>query len=227
MGSISKSNFDFLNKLAKNNNREWFTENKALYESNRADIVGFADEVLKLLNEHDDIETISGKKALYRVYRDVRFSKDKTPYKTNYSASFSRSTKLLRGGYYIHIEPGNSFLGGGFWGPSSADLKLVRNNILEFGNELKEIISSESFINNFGSLAGSQLKTAPKGFDKNHKQIELLRYKQFLAVKKFTDEEVLSKDFTSIVNEGFAAMRPFFDYMSEALTTNADGESLY
>lgn len=227
MGSISKSNFDFLNKLAKNNNREWFTENKALYESNRADIVGFADEVLKLLNEHDDIETISGKKALYRVYRDVRFSKDKTPHKTNYSASFSRSTKLLRGGYYIHIEPGNSFLGGGFWGPSSADLKLVRNNILEFGNELKEIISSESFINNFGSLAGSQLKTAPKGFDKNHKQIELLRYKQFLAVKKFTDEEVLSKDFTSIVNEGFAAMRPFFDYMSEALTTNADGESLY
>lgn len=227
MGSISKSNFDFLNKLAKNNNREWFTENKALYESNRADIVGFADEVLKLLNEHDDIETISGKKALYRVYRDVRFSKDKTPYKTNYSASFSRSTKLLRGGYYIHIEPGNSFLGGGFWGPSSADLKLVRNNILEFGNELKEITSSESFINNFGSLAGSQLKTAPKGFDKNHKQIELLRYKQFLAVKKFTDEEVLSKDFASIVNEGFAAMRPFFDYMSEALTTNADGESLY
>lgn len=227
MGSISKSNFDFLNKLSKNNNREWFMENKSLYESNRADIVGFADDVLELLKTHDNIETVSGKKALYRVYRDVRFSKDKTPYKTNYSASFSRATKLLRGGYYIHLEPGNSFLGGGFWGPSSSDLKLVRNNILEFGDELKDIITSDEFVSNFGSLEGSQLKTAPKGFDKNHKQIELLRYKQFLAVKRFTDEEVLSKDFSINVNKGFAAMRPFFDYMSEALTTNSDGESLY
>lgn len=227
MASISKSNLDFLNKLAKNNNREWFTENKSLYESNRLDIIDFADDVLQRLKTHDNIDTVSGKKALYRVYRDVRFSKDKTPYKTNYSASFSRATKLLRGGYYIHIESGNSFLGGGFWGPSSSDLKLVRNNILEFGDELKEIISSDSFVNNFGALEGDQLKTAPKGFDKHHKQIELLRYKQFLAVKRFTDKEVLSKNFAEVVNDGFKAMRPFFDYMSEALTTNADGESLY
>ena len=227
MASISKSNFDFLNKLAKNNNREWFTENKALYETNREDVIDFADEVLKLLKTHDDIQTVSGKKALYRVYRDVRFSKDKTPYKTNYSASFSRATKLLRGGYYIHIEAGNSFLGGGFWGPSSSDLKLVRNNILEFGDELKDIITADDFVSNFGQLEGSQLKTAPKGFDKNHKQIELLRYKQFLAVKRFTDKEVLNKDFAEVVSDGFAAMRPFFDYMSEALTTNSDGESLY
>jgi uncharacterized protein (TIGR02453 family) len=227
MASISKSNFDFLKKLAKNNNREWFTENKELYESNRSDIIEFTDEVLELLKTHDNIDTVSGKKALFRVYRDVRFSKDKTPYKTNYSASFSRSTKLLRGGYYVHIESGNSFLGGGFWGPSSSDLKLVRNNILEFGDELKAIISSEEFVRNFGGLEGSQLKTSPKGFDKDHKQIELLRYKQFLAVKRFTDEEVMSEDFANKVNDGFVAMRPFFDYMSEALTTNSDGESLY
>lgn len=227
MATIKKTNFDFLKKLTKNNNREWFTENKGLYEVNREEVIKFADEVLVLLNKHDNIETVSGKKALFRIYRDVRFSKDKTPYKTNYSASFTRATKLLRGGYYLHLEPGNSFIGGGFWGPSSADLKLIRNNILEFGDELKAIIISKEFVSNFGELEGDKLKTAPKGFDKNHKQIELLRYKQFLAVKRFSDEEVLGKDFSLKVSNGFAAMRPFFDYMSEALTTNADGESLY
>jgi len=227
MASISKSNFDFLNKLAKNNNREWFTENKALYESNREDVISFVDEVLELLNTHDNIETVSGKKALFRIYRDVRFSKDKTPYKINYSASFSRATKLLRGGYYLHIQPGNSFLGGGFWSPSSPDMKLIRNNFLEFGDEFKNIINAKEFVDNFGSIEGEQLKTGPKGFDKNHKQIELLKYKQFLAVKRFTDKEVLSEDFAKIVNEGFQAMRPFFDYMSEALTTDSNGESLY
>ena len=227
MASISKSNFDFLKKLAKNNNRDWFTENKSLYESNREDIIAFADRVLELLNSHDVIETVSGKKSLYRIYRDVRFSKDKTPYKINYSASFSRATKLLRGGYYLHIQPGNSFLGGGFWSPSSSDIKLIRNNFLEFGDEFQEIISSKKFSDNFGGIEGEQLKTGPKGFDKSHKHIELLKYKQFLAVKRFTDKEVLSKDFAIKVNEGFVAMRPFFDYMSEALTTDSNGEQLY
>jgi len=227
MAQITKSNFDFLKTLAKNNNREWFTENKSSYEKNRADLVEFSDELLELLKTHDDIDTISGKKALYRIYRDVRFSKDKTPYKTHYSMSFSRATKLLRGGYFLSIEPGNSFLGGGFWGPSSSDLKLIRTNILEFGDELTKILHSKQFATNFGAMEGEQLKTSPKGFDKEHKQIKLLRYKQFLAVKKFTDKEVLSKDFAQIVNEGFKAMRPFFDYMSEALTTDANGVPLY
>jgi len=227
MATISKSNLDFLKTLEKNNNREWFIENKPSYESNRANVIHFADEILELLNSHDNIETVSGKKALYRIYRDVRFSKDKTPYKTNYSAGFSRATKLLRGSYYLHIQSGNSFLGGGFWNPSSPDMKLIRNNFLEFGDEFKAIISAEDFVNNFGEIQGDQLKTGPKGFDKNHKQIELLKYKQFLAVKKFTDKEVLSKDFAKIVNEGFLVMRPFFDYMSEALTTDANGEPLY
>ncbi len=227
MASISKSNLEFLKALEKNNNREWFIENKTIYESNRNDIISFADEVLQLLNTHDNIETVSGKKALFRIYRDVRFSKDKTPYKINYSVSFSRATTLLRGSYYLHIQPGNSFLGGGFWSPSSSDMKLIRNNFLEFGDEFQGIISSKNFVDNFGSIEGEQLKTGPKGFDKSHKQIELLKYKQFLAVKKFTDKEVLSKDFSKMVNEGFLAMRPFFDYMSEALTTDANGEPLY
>lgn len=223
MASVTKENLSFLKELRKNNDRDWFTENKESYTENRENIVLFADDLLGKMKQHDNIETVSGKKSLHRIYRDIRFSKDKTPYKTVWSGSFKRGTNLLRGGYYFHIEPGNSFLGGGFWGPSSSDLKLIRNNILDYGDELKKIINSS----NFEKLEGSQLKTSPKGFDKEHEHIDLLRYKQFLLVKRFTDEEVLSKGFSDALNDGFKAMRPFFDYMSEALTTDANGESLY
>jgi len=224
MKTLNKQNLDFLKELKQNNNRDWFLENKSTYEKNREEVAEFADEVLKLLNQHDQIETVSGKKSLYRIYRDVRFSKDKTPYKTHWASYFKRATKLLRGGYYLHIEPNNSFVGGGFWSPNPKDLKRIRTNILEFGDELEAIINSKDFKSHFGTLQGEQLKVAPKGFDKNHKYIELLRYKQFLLVKNFTDKEVQSKDFAKQVNETFKAMRPFFDFMSEALTTDENGE---
>ncbi len=224
MATIKKENIDFIKALKKNNNRDWFLEHKAEYESNRENIIQFADELLQLLNQHDQIETPTGKKALYRIYRDIRFSKDKTPYKTQWSGSFSRATKLLRGGYYFHIEPNNSFIGGGFWNPNPKDLKRIRATILEFGDELRTIIKSEEFCSHFGELQGEQLKTAPKGFDKEHPQIDLLRYKQFLVMKRFSDKEVLQSDFANKVNETFKAMRPFFNYMSEALTTDQNGE---
>jgi len=226
MTNIKKSSIDFVEKLKKNNNREWFADHKSEYEQNRENLIEFADELLLKLKQHDNIETVSGKKSIYRIYRDIRFSKDKTPYKTYWSGSFKRATKLLRGGYYYHIESNNSFLGGGFWGPSSADLKLIRQNILIYGDELKKIINSKEFVNTFGKLEGDQLKTAPKGFDKNHKHIDLLRYKQFLLIKKFSNKDMLSPDFKDKLNDGFKAMRPFFDFMSEALTTDANGELL-
>lgn len=224
MKTLNKQNLDFLKELKQNNNRDWFLENKSTYEKNREAVVEFADEVLTLLNQHDQIETVSGKKSLYRIYRDVRFSKDKTPYKTHWASYFKRATKLLRGGYYLHIEPNNSFVGGGFWNPNPKDLKRIRTNILEFGEELEDIINSKDFRSNFGILKGEQLKVAPKGFDKNHKYIELLRYKQFLLSRNFTDKEVLSPNFAEQVNNSFKAMRPFFNYMSEALTTDENGE---
>ncbi|HIP35835.1 MAG TPA: DUF2461 domain-containing protein [Crocinitomix sp.] len=224
MSTLNKQNLIFLKDLKKNNNRDWFSANKHLYEQNRNDIIHFADDVLKRLNQHDNIETVSGKKSVYRIYRDVRFSKDKTPYKIHWGGYYKRATKLLRGGYYFHIEPKLSFVGGGFWNPNSKDLKKIRTNILEFGDELLQIINSKEFKTNFGELKGKKLKTAPKGFDKNHKYIDLLRYKQFLLVKPFTDEEVLSKDFALMIDNTFKAMRPFFNFMSEALTTNENGE---
>ncbi|MDX1350563.1 MAG: DUF2461 domain-containing protein [Putridiphycobacter sp.] len=224
MPLIKQSNIDFMVELSENNNREWFADRKKQYESERENIIAFADELLKKMQVHDNIETPSGKKSLFRIYRDVRFSKNKAPYKTHWSGSFKRATKLLRGGYYFHIEPGNSFIGGGFWGPEPKDLKKMRYNIAEFETEFRAILADKQFIKQFGELEGEQLKTAPKGIDKAHPAIDLLRYKQYLLSRRFTDQEVLNDNFVNEVNNCFKAMRPFFDFMSEALTTDENGE---
>lgn len=178
------------------------------------------------MNTHDVIETVSGKKSLYRIYRDTRFSTDKTPYKTHWSGSFKRAGKQRRGGYYFHIEPGNSFVAGGFFGPSPQDLKLIRENIAFDALNLREIINDKNFISSFGNLNGEQLKTAPKGFDADHPDIDLLRYKQFLLISRFSDAEVLSENFLDKCNQAFKNMRPFFDHMSQILTTDANGLDL-
>lgn len=225
MKRIQSSTLKFINDLKQNNDRDWFAENKSLYESERNHFAEFAEDLLSLMREHDDIETISGKKSLFRIYRDVRFSKDKSPYKTHFSGSFKRATKLLRGGYYFHIEPnGNSFIGGGFWGPNKEDLARIREEIALDDSELRSIITDKKFVDYFGQLQGEQLKTAPKGYPKDHSAIDLLRYKQFLLMKPFSDDEILADDFCAKVNETFQAMRPFFDFMSEVLTTDSNGE---
>ena len=213
----------FLHTLKKNNNREWFNKHKATYERELAVIESFANALLKELNRHDVIETTSGKQSLHRIYRDIRFSNDKTPYKTNWSGNFKRATKYRRGGYYYHIEPGNSFIAGGFWGPNAQDLKRIRDEIAFDAAPLRKIITSRSFVATFGELKGEQLKTAPKGFDAHHEAIDLLRYKQFLLIRKFTDSEVMSERFLKEASQTYKNMRPFFDYMSEVLTTDVNG----
>ena len=223
---ILPSNIEFLKLLKKNNNRDWFNENKDRYTAELNNIVAFADALLAEMNKHDVIETPTGKKSLFRIYRDTRFSNDKTPYKTVFSGSFTRASKQRRGGYYFHIEPGNSFVGGGFWGPEPADLKRVRDELAHDAAPLRKILKSKSFVNTFGTLHGEQVKTTPKGFDAANPAIDLIRYKQYLVMKKFTDKEVLSDDFLKKVNEAFKNMRPFFDYMSEVLTTDVNGISI-
>lgn len=228
MAKIEKANLEFLKTLKANNNRDWFTENKSLYQQHHEATIAFADELLSEMNKHDNIETESGKKSLFRIYRDVRFSKDKSPYKTHWGGGFKRATNQLRGGYYFHIEPnGKSFVGGGFWAPNKEDLLRIREDIATDASELREILSHPDFVNTFGELGGEQLKTAPKGFDKDHPDVDLLRYKQFIFGANFSDKEVLSGDYLHTVNETFKKMRPFFDYMSEVLTTDANGTPLY
>ena len=220
---IPPSGFAFLKKLKKNNNREWFNAHKEEYLQELGTIEHFADQLLGLLNTHDEIETPSGKKSLYRIYRDTRFSSDKTPYKTHWSGSFRRATKYRRGGYYFHIEQGNTFVAGGFWGPVPADLKRIRENISFDAAPIRKILKSKSFVSMFGTLRGELLKTTPQGFDAKHEAIDLLRYKQFILKRPFTDEEVLDKGFLKEANLTFKAMRPFFDYMSEVLVTDSNG----
>lgn len=228
MTSITKQNFNFLKQLVAHNDRDWFSEHKDEYTLYHEQMISFADDLLGKMKQHDTIETADGKKSLYRIYRDVRFSKDKSPYKSNWSGGFKRATKHLRGGYYFHIEPGDrSFVGGGFWGPNKEDLQRIRENISLNPTELKDIISDPEFVKTFGELKGEQLKTSPKGFDKDDAAVELLRYKQFIISKSFSDHEVLQEDFSDKINDTFKKMRPFLDYMSEILTTDANGTPLF
>lgn len=227
MAQITKSNFKFLKDLKSNNDRDWFAENKSVYESHQANLVSFAEEMILKLKEHDNVDTPSGKKSVMRVYRDVRFSKDKSPYKTYTGMAFKRGTQLLRGGYYIHIEPGKNFVGGGFWGPNKDDLLKIRKGIETDEAEFRKIISSKEFKTVFGELRGDQLKTCPKGFDKESSAVDLLRYKQYLVMKEFTDVEVQSKNFLEEADNVFKAMRPFFDLMSYILTTDENGVPLF
>lgn len=223
---IEKDTFNFLKNLKENNNKDWFDANKSDYLKQQEVMISFADELLQRLNLHDVIETISGKKSLHRIYRDTRFSKEKIPYKNNWSGGFTRATKERRGGYYFHIEPGNTFVAGGFFGPNAEDLKRVRDDISRDSSELRAILKSKEFKNTFGELQGEQLKTTPKGFNADDKAIDLLRFKQFLLIKKFTDKEVLAPKFIDEVNATFKNMLPFFDYMSEVLTTDGNGNPL-
>lgn len=223
---IKKSTLEFLELLKNNNDRDWFQTNKPVYENAHQNAIAFADELLKNMNVHDNIETASGKASLFRIYADTRFSKDKAPYKTHFGMRFSRATTALRGGYYFHLEPGNSFMGGGFFSPSPEDLKRIREDIDFNHEEWNEILSQPEIAETFGELRGDQVKTAPKGFAKDHQAIELLRYKQFILRHNFSDKEVLAPDFAEKLSETFHALRPFFDYMSEVLTTDANGEPL-
>lgn len=221
--NIPVSSLDFLKLLKENNNRDWFNAHKDVFLTEQSYIEQFADALLSEMNVHDLIETPSGKKSLHRIYRDTRFSKEKIPYKNNWSGRFSRATKQLRGGYYFHIEPGNSFLAGGFFAPDADDLKRIREDISFDPTPLQTILKSKSFVDTFGALEGEKLKTTPKGFDADDAAIDLLRYKQFLLIRHFSDSEVTSADFLQKANQTFKNMRPFFDYMSLVLTTDGDG----
>lgn len=223
--TIKPSNFEFLKLIKKNNDRDWFNAHKERYLNELKNIEQFADALLIEMNKHDVIETVSGKKSLHRIYRDVRFSKDKTPYNSHWGGSFKRATKARRGSYYFHFAPGNSFVAGGFWGPEPADLKRIRDEFSYDAKNFRAILKNKNFVNTFGTLKGEQIKTTPKGFDADDNAIDLLRYKQFLLIKKFTDKEVLSADFLKTVNTTFKQMRPFLDYMSDVLTTDVNGIS--
>ncbi len=220
--TISPDTLQFLKDLAANNDRDWFAANKPRYQAAWEDMKNFVAAVDAEMSKFDVLE---GSK-LFRIYRDVRFSKDKSPYKSNLSAGFKRATAKRRGGFYLHIQPGESFVGGGFWAPNPADLRRIRDEFQLDAKPIRKIIASKNFQKYFGELQGEGVKTAPKGFSKDDPNIDLIRKKQFVVSRKFSDAEVLKPGFGKEVAQTFKAMLPYFDYMTEVLTTNLDGESL-
>jgi uncharacterized protein (TIGR02453 family) len=219
------STFKYLQDLQKNNHRDWFAAEKETYlkaQQNAKDV--FAVMLLNL-QKHDEIE----KSKMMRIYRDVRFSKDKTPYKTHFANSYARLGKELRGGYFLRIRPGASFLAGGFWEPSKEDLFRIRKEIELDASEIKGVLEDKNYKKYFGGKfeSFSELKTAPRGFDKEHPDVNLLRKKGFIASRSFSDAEVLAPNFAKEVDQSFKALRPFFNLFSDILTTNLNGESLF
>ena len=225
--AIDNSTLNFLKSLSKNNNREWFNKNKLSYLHAHENIIGFAEALLHQMRKHDNIETVSGKDSLMRIYRDTRFSKDKTPYKTYFGGGFRRATKKLRGGYYFQIGPGESLVAGGFFSPSPADLLRIRKEIDQNFTDWRKMSSAKPILKTFGEMKGEKLNTAPRGFSKDNPALESLRFKQFYFEKRFTDKEVLSDGFMKELDQTFKNLRIYFDYMSEVLTTDANGVTLF
>lgn len=214
--------FKFLTQLELNNNREWFSDNKQEFRAVETEIKIVYNTILEALNTHDNVDKVK----IFRIYRDVRFSKNKLPYKTHFGGSFHRVKPELRGGYYLQIQPGNkSFMAAGFWNPEPADLLRIRKEFETDASEIRAIIENPNLKNTWGELTGDEVKTAPKGFNRNDENIDLIRKKQFIFTKNFTDKDVLDPEFTTRVNAAFKTIPPYFDYMSSVLTTDLNGVS--
>ncbi|MAY21418.1 MAG: TIGR02453 family protein [Flavobacteriaceae bacterium] len=220
---IPPSVFSFLNRLKENNHRDWMQEHKKEYQANEKALKSFYAAIEKELNTTDQIEKVK----VFRINRDIRFSNDKTPYNIHRSASFSRAGAHRRGGYYLRIEPGNSLMAGGFFNPNPEDLQRIRKEFEMDAAPIRKILSNPQFKNAFqGFNQEYRVKTAPKGFSKDDPNIDLIRLKSFFVAHPFTDQEVLATNFKENLLHHYALLRPFFDYMSDVLTTDLNGVSL-
>ena len=220
---VLSSSVSFFKKLKKNNNREWFAENKPKFKELEKEIKAFGEELKDRLNEFDNVDRFK----LFRIYRDIRFSQDKTPFKTHFGLTWHRAKPLYRGGYYLHISPGKNFLACGFWDPNPNDLKRIRKELEYDAKEFRDIISSKEFSSVWGNLEGRELITAPRNFDKNHPNIDLIRKKQFIFSISYSDEEVCEPQFINKLENALKMVRPFTDYMSDVLTSDENGESIF
>jgi len=217
---ITKKTLQFLKDLKKNNSRDWFNSNKVRFEEAKAEFGQFTGELILQIAKFDPvIGDLEAKKCIFRIYRDTRFSKDKTPYKINFGAHLvaAKVRPHDRAGYYVHLEPGNIFLAGGAYLPPSPWLKAIRQEIHENGNEFKKILKSAGFKKYFGELEGEKLLTTPKDYSADHPFIELLKYKSFLAVHNVSDKDAQSENFLKYSAQAFKALKPFDDFLNRPL----------
>ncbi|MEE8334873.1 MAG: DUF2461 domain-containing protein [Candidatus Neomarinimicrobiota bacterium] len=216
---ITKDTFKFLKELKKNNNREWFRSNKAAFDSA---FENFYDLVAMLIHQISDFdESLFGlepKGCIFRIYRDVRFSKNKLPYKTWFGANLKGGGRKEPGpGYYFHLDPGNSFAGGGIWHPEKETLDKIRERLVEKPREFKKVVEAPSFKKNFGELGGEKLKVAPQGYAKDHAQIQWLRHKDLVALRSIPDQTILSPDIFEDSLEIFKNIYPLNKFISAAM----------
>ncbi len=219
---IQASTMEYLKKLRKNNNKEWFEKHRDAYTAARADFASFVQQVIDLHGkEHKEIANLLAKDCMYRINRDIRFSKDKTPYKTNFGAGINEGGKkaISTAGYYLSIKPGATFVGGGLWMPPSPDLQKVRQEIDYNYDAFQKIVQAPAFRKHFGKLSEDKeyiLSRPPKGYEADNPAIEHLKLKSYIAEWQVGDAEVLSKDFAKKVVKAFSALKPLIDFINEA-----------
>lgn len=217
---LQKSTIHFLEQIASNNNKPWFDEHRNEYLSVKADFEHLAADVLKGMGELDPVfKEINAKDCVMRIFRDVRFSKDKTPYKTNLGAGFSSGGKSFPGaGYYLHIQPGGqSFAGGGMWQPESPKLKAIRQEIDYNFDEFNKIINDKHFKKMFGQIEGEKLVKVPKGYADDNPAIEYLKLKSFTVGCKISDADLTKKGIDKKVVDAFTTMKPFVDFLNRSV----------
>lgn len=215
-----KATISFLKDLSQNNNREWFTDNKKKFEEAKAEFEDFVAECIGKVSLWDEsVRDLKPKDCIYRIYRDVRFSKDKTPYKTNFGALIGKDGRKGKGSInYLQIQPNESFTAGGMYLPESADLKAIRQEIDYNLGEFEAILNKKDFKEHFGNLSQEwKLKTVPKGYDKENPAIEYLKLKGFVVMKKHTDKEVLASGFSTTVANSFELVKPLNTFLNRAI----------
>jgi uncharacterized protein (TIGR02453 family) len=216
---IRKETLDFLKKLKKNNNRAWFRENRAVYEEaywNIADLTVFFIDGLRSFDS--SIGGLDPKDCIFRLMRDTRFSPDKTPYKPNFGVFIKNGGRRTPGaGYYLHVEPGSCMISGGIYMPPTKELAAIRSSIAQDPEPLRSILHEPVFAEEFGHLWGDTVKTAPRGYAKDHPAIDLLRHKHYIVGKEFTDDEIIDESFPESALDSFRRLLPFNSYLNNAM----------
>lgn len=219
---LQPSTLKFLKDLSKNNNKPWFDAHRKQYEEAKKDFEGFIKTVIERHSQKDEtIREQEAKKCMFRINRDVRFSKDKSPYKTNLGASINRGgRKSIFAGYYFHCEPGQSFVGGGIWMPMPPEVKKVRQEIDYCFDEFKKIVSSKKFQTVYGDLSkeeGISLSRVPQGFEKDHPASDYLKLKSWIAMQSLKDADLTSKELIKKTLTAFETLQPMVQFINRAL----------
>lgn len=221
---LSKNTIKFLDDLKANNNRDWFLENKKRYEAVKKEYQQLVSDFLDIMKPLDpSLEMLEVKNCTFRINRDIRFSKDKTPYKSHLGVWLSSGAKgMNRSGYYIHLEKGASFIAGGLYCPEAVDLKKMRKEIAYFYDDLEAILNEKDFKREFKDFDRNEkdtLKNPPRGYEKEHPAIEFLKLKSFECSQRIDFSEVTKKDFVATMSKKLIALKPLNDFINRALTS--------